>query len=184
MWAPFFYNPETGDNDTFLEEDWGEMTDSGTATSPAGLNTAGGWWNCGGNTGVCFGLGGVSPQIQEPQLSYGTIGMLSTGDGSSATAICSYYGAGAQRGLQHSNFVRCLGGNWQNPGQGGVWVRDGMILPLGYEQGAAQTLVNTQSVFIQRITVWVCPGGGQPAGGSTVGNQCNVSPVLQASPPL
>jgi hypothetical protein len=186
LWAPYSYNPETGDNDTFLEEDWGELRDTNVATNPSNLNTAGGWWNCGGNIGVCYGVGGTSPAISENPLVYNTHGMLITGDGSTATAFCGYTATGAVSGLQHSNFVGCIGGNWNNPGQGGVFVRNQILLALGPEpfQSGSPTLQADETAFIQRVTVWVCPGGGQPAGGSTVGNQCNVSPVLQASPPL
>jgi hypothetical protein len=184
MWAPFFYNPENSNNDTFLEEDFGELGDTNIVTSPSSLNTAGGWWNCGGNTGSCFGLGGISPAIQDTPLSYNTHGMLVTGDGGSATGLCGYFASGVTSGLQHSNFVSCLRGNWVSPGQGGIWVRTHLILPLGPEHGSGISLQKTQSAYIQRITVWVCPGGAQPTGGATYGNQCNLSPVLVSSPPL
>ncbi len=188
LWAPFYYQPSNSNNDTFLEEDWGEMSDGVSGSpNPTALNSAGGWWNCGGNIGVCFGVGATPTPTQAPQLTYNTYGFLATGDGSSATAFCNYFGAGVVTGLQHSNWISCQPGNWNNPGMGGSFVRNHMLLPLGYghTQGSGTVaLATTQSVFIQRVTVWVCPGGGQPAGGATVGNQCNVSPVLSTSPPL
>jgi hypothetical protein len=189
MWAPFFYNPESNDQDTFLEEDWGELGDSNVATNPSSLNTAGGWWNCEGTFGSCFGVGAISPKISENPLIYNTNGMLNTGDGSSATAFCGYNRAGVVAGLQHGDFVGCIRGNWHNPsgswnGVPNIFVRNQMDVTLGYEHGTAPTLSQTQVVFINRITVFVCPSGGQPAGGATFGNQCNVSPVLSSSPPL
>jgi hypothetical protein len=189
MWAPYFYNPESNDYDTFLEEDWGELGDSPTQTNPASLNTAGGWWNCGGVGGTCFGVGPISPPIYENPLVYNTNGMLITGDGSSATSFCGYHRQGTVAGLQHGDFVSCLQGNWQNPagsynGQANALVRNHMILTVGYEHGTAPTLSQTQIAYTQRVTVWVCPGGGVPSGGNLVGNQCNVSPVLTSSPPL
>ncbi len=190
IWAPFYYNPSVGNNDTFLEEDWGEMSDGISGSpSPASLNSAGGWWNCGGVVGVCFGVGATPTPTQAPQLTYNTYGFLATGNGSNATSFCNYFGSGVRAGLQHSNWISCVNnptGNWNNPGMGGSFVRNRMLVPLGYlvaRGSGTVALSTTQTVYIQRITVWVCPGGGQPGGGATVGNQCNV-PVLSTSPPL
>jgi hypothetical protein len=177
LWAPFYYGMNAGGSDAFLEEDFWEANDG---PNPRPHNTASSWDNPSGSGP------GLSPpnQITTNQDSYNTMGVLWTGDGSANSAVCGYTGTGNIQGLGHSNLVSCGTGGWQIPTSGNQWSRTGLYLTLGPEYHPGETLSGTQTIFIQRETIWVCPSGGQPTGGATYGNQCIVSPVLSNSPPL
>jgi hypothetical protein len=161
---------------------------------PRGANIGLSGWNlqdssgnrvCNSNTGQYWSGGGGSPSPGAASSGYQTYGALVTQDDgtSGEDSICAYYSAGAVSGLDKTKFVQCFtnfppAANWTD-----VTTRQ-MFLYIGnptYLWNQGQT-VTPETTYIQRVTVWTCPGYATNKPAWTAG-PCYTTPVITTAPP-
>jgi hypothetical protein len=182
IWGPFYYavNYNVG-NPCFVEQDWDEVYSNVSTT-----NTATGIWNptC-GTAGHAFGPANPTQSPAPVAGSYGTYGALWTGDNVGTQSQCNYWAAGVVGGIPASGFKSCTTLSVVPPSTAPVFTaRQLLYLDEGPEssgQGGNNWTATSETTYIQRLTIWVCPNP-VPGGSTWQNGNCYNNPVITTHP--
>jgi hypothetical protein len=153
--------------------------DSGATGTGVGQS----WWNFSCPNGPVYGgscAGGTcaTPINGTINTSVNTWGDLTTGDGVNKAASCNYWAPGSVNGLPASAFKSCFSNTIVPPAANTSVFRAGQPMYIYFATGP-DNIPNTMTVssvttFIQRFTVWECPGYAS--------GPCITNPVITTAP--